>query len=299
MERLSYRPSAIARGLSSSKTNSLGIILPKLMNPNYAMIFTGAYDEARRHQHIISLYPWKRAAQTEDYNPVEIMAERRLDGVIMCVEYLARNSREHMLASLRELRGYMPVVLIGCVPTDFPFPAISYDMAACTRTIVEYLVSLGHERIALVGGIPEDRDEFSRDAGFEDGLKQAKLPYIASYRAYSPATAAGGEAALTQMLDGLMPTYWPTAAIALNDMVAVGCQAAARAHGLRMPEDLSVVGCDDLFVAPYTYPPLTSVDMHQQELGERAVRMLLSGAEGREDARWELIKRESCGAPSK
>ena len=301
MDRLNYRPSAIARGLSNSRTNSLGILLPKLMNPNYAMIFTGAYDEARRHDHLISLYPWKRMEQAQDYNPVEILAERRLEGVIMCVEYLARSSRDQLLASLEELHRYMPVVLIGCVPRDFPFPTISYNLAECARSIVAYLVSLGHERIALVGGIAEDNDELSRDAGYLEGLKEAKLPSVASYRVYSKGTAQDGERAFGQMLDELKPAYWPTAVIALNDMVALGCQAAARAHGLEMPRDLSIVGCDNLFAAAYAYPSLTSVDMHQQELGARAVKLLLSDESAREnvreDANWDLVKRDSCCPP--
>ena len=96
------------------------------------------------------------------------------------------------------------------------------------------------------------------------------------------------------MFSSLKPDFRPTAVIGLNDLVAMGCMAAARSLGLRLPEDLSVIGCDDLFCAPYLSPALTSVNTHQQEMGSRAVRMILSGDYAREQASWDLVLRSSC-----
>lgn len=295
--RRNYRPSSIARGMTSKKTNTIGIVLPKLLNPNYAMIFTGAYDEARRHGCSVNMFPWK-SISGQDQNPALMLAERRLDGVIICVEYLPPEQNEKLLRSLRELGQYMPIVLIGCVPSYFEYPTISYNMAEIVEKEVGYLIGLGHERIALIGGIAEDHDEFRRDIGYEAGLQAAKLPCVSSYRVYCGGTTQEGEAAFDQMLDQLQPAYWPTAVIALNDLVAMGCMAAARRHGLALPRDLSIIGCDDLFCAPYLTPALTSVDMHQQQLGGRAVEMLLSGENHRESAFWQLVERDSC-APAK
>lgn len=294
IQRLNYRPSAIARGLTGQKTNTLGIILPKLVNPNYALIFNGAYEEARKHGHAVSLFPWK-SLNSQDYNPALMLAERRLDGVIVNVEYLAPEDEEMLHRELEELKQYMPVVLIGCVPPDFNFPTISYNHAACMREVVRMLVELGHERIAFIGGVEEDRDENRRDIGYMDGLQEARLPFVSSYRVYCHATAEAGEQEMTAMLSSLQPKYWPTAVIAINDLVALGCQRAAMKAGLRVPEDLSLVGCDNLVFTAYTNPPLTSIDTKQQELGARAVRMLLEGTQGREDAEWVLVERESCG----
>jgi DNA-binding LacI/PurR family transcriptional regulator len=188
----------------------------------------------------------------------------------------------------------MPIVLIGCVPSLLDYPTVSYNMADITKSAVEKLIGLGHERIALIGGVEEDQDEYRRDVGYSRGLEEAHLPFVSSYRIFCGGTAEEGERALDQMLSGLLPAYWPTAVIALNDMVAMGCQAAARRRGLAMPEDLSIVGCDDLFCAPYLVPALTSIDTHQQELGHRAVELLLSGEKRQEEARWEWIERDSC-----
>ena len=291
--RRNYRPSSIARGMTSKKTNTLGIVLPKLLNPNYAMIFTGASDGARKHGYSVNLFPWRSLTEQEN-NPALMLAERRLDGVIICVEYLPPEQNQRLQQALAELRQYMPIVLIGCVPAVFDYPTISYNMADIARSAVEYLIGLGHEKIALIGGVEEDRDEFRRDIGYRQGLLNAHLPCVDSYRAYCGGTAQEGEQALDRMLSTLLPAHWPTAVISLNDLVAMGCQAAARRHGLQMPRDLSIVGCDNLFCAPYLIPALTSFDTHQQQLGQRAVELLLSGENRREDAQWELILRDSC-----
>ncbi len=289
-----YRPSSIARGMTSKRTNTLGIVLPKLLNPNYAMIFTGAVEAARRHGCSMNLFPFRSVSEQAD-NPALMLAERRLDGVVICVEYMPQEEHNRLLENLRELCRYMPIVLIGCVPPAFDFPAISYDMAEIVRSIMEHLIAQGHQRIALIGGMESDQDAHRRDVGYLQGLQDARLPFVSSYRVFCGGTPEDGERSMDEMFSRLQPAYWPTAVIALNDLVAMGCLASARRHGLAVPEELSVIGCDNIFCAPYLIPPLTSVDMHQQELGSRAVDLLLSGEQKREEARWELILRASSG----
>ena len=293
IDRRNYRPSSIARGMASKTTHSLGIVLPKLLNPHYAMIFTGAQEEARKLGYTMSLFPWS-SLDTGEYNPAAMLAERRLDGLIVCVEYLPHDHDVQVLAALRDLRQYMPVVLIGCVPPSYDFPAVTNNSAAMVQAIVRYLTELGHERIAFIGGVEEDNDPLRRDVGYENGLRDARLPYIASYRIYCRGTAEDGAAALNRMLDSLKPEYWPTAVIALNDLVAMGCMAEAGRRGIAIPDRLSVVGCDNLFCAPYLTPPLTSVNTHQQQTGARAVQLLISGEDKQETAGWELVERASC-----
>ncbi len=291
--RRDYRPSSIARGLTSKVTHSLGIILPKLLNPHYAMIFTGAQEEARKLGYTMSLFPWS-SLDTDAYDPATMLVERRLDGLIVCVEYLPADHEEQVLAALQQLKRVMPVVLIGCVPPGYDFPAVSNNNAAMMKEVVAYLVSLGHERIAFIGGVEQDKDPLRRGVGYREGLREARLPYTDSYRVYCKGTAEAGRAALAAMLDALKPEYWPTAVIAMNDLVAMGCQAEARDRGIPMPEQLSLVGCDDLFCAPYLYPALTSINSHQQQTGARAVQLLISGENKHETCDWELVERASC-----
>ncbi len=291
--RFGYHPSSLARGLAGSSTRSLGIILPKLLNPHYAMIFTGAQEEARKQGYSMSLFPWS-ALDTDAYNPAAMLSERRLDGVIVCLEYLPPDRDELVQGALKALRRFMPVVLIGCVPPWYDFPCVTSDNAALLRRAVAYLTELGHEKIAFIGGVKEDTHPLRRDVGYQEGLREAKLPFVDSYRVFCKGTAEDGQAALEGILASLKPEYWPTAVIALNDLVAMGCQAAARARGLRLPEDLSIIGCDDIFCAPYLVPALTSFRIFQQHTGARAVQLLISGEDRREVTEWELIRRASC-----
>ncbi len=297
IERRNYRPSSIARGLTSKTTHSLGIILPKLLNPHYAMIFTGAQEEARTHGYTMSLFPWA-SLDTDAYNPAAMLIERRLDGLIVCVEYLPPDHDELVHDALKTLRRFMPVVLIGCIPPWYDFPSVANDNAAMTRKTVAYLTGMGHDRIAFIGGVQEDTDPRRRDVGYQQGLRDARLPYTASYRVFCKGTAEAGKQAMDDMLQSLKPCYWPTAVIALNDLVAMGCLLSARERGIDVPGQLSVIGCDDLFCAPYLSPPLTSINTHQQRTGARAVQLLISGEQKRETVDWELIERASC-APNR
>ena len=289
-----YRPSSIARGLTSKTTNTLGIVLPKLLNPHYAMVFTGAQEEARKKGYTTTLIPWS-GMLSRPFDPATMLAERRLDGAVICVEYMPPDLNEQLLGALKELRRFMPVALIGSVPPNFDFPCVTNDDRAMTKAMVQYLVSLGHEKIAMIGGMEEDTDPLRRDVGYEEGLKEARLPCTASYRYFCRGTPEAGAQALSDILDTLKPDYWPTAVICLNDLVAMGCMAAARARSLQIPRDLSIMGCDNLFCSPYLYPALTSVDRHQQQVGAQAVQLLISGEEKRLTTQWDLILRDSCG----
>ncbi|MBQ9326256.1 MAG: LacI family DNA-binding transcriptional regulator [Clostridia bacterium] len=289
-----FMPSSLARGMSSRRSYTLGIVLPRLTNPNYAEIFTGASEEARSRGYHISMFPWQSLIDPQG-NQALTLASWRLDGVIICVEYTPENQGETLIRSLEALRSYMPVVLIGCVPQCLQYPAITYHMAEIVRQTVSYLTGLGHEKIALIGGMEADQDESRRDVGYLEGLADHKLPFISSYRVFCRGTPEEGEKALDAILDGLMPAYWPTAVLALNDLVAMGLYRSAKKHGLSIPNDLSIMGCDNIVSAAYLSPALTTIDMCQQALGKRAVDLLLCGEDVRQRAEWKLVERESCG----
>ena len=291
--RRGYHPSAIARGMTSKTTNTLGIVLPKLVNPNYAMIFTGASDEAQRTGRSISLFP-VQSLETAEYDGAAMLAERSLDGVIICVEHIEPQYKDRFISSLKDLRGVMPVALIGYAPEGIPYPAVCYDLIGIMKKLVEYLTSLGHTRIAFIGGSEDDRYEGSRDVGFRSAMEEAGLPMPPEYRKYCLGTSLEGERTLLDMLSSLPRRHWPTAVIALNDLVALGCMSAARKMGLKLPRDLSIVGCDNLVGSAYFSPALTTVDTHQQMMGQRAVKLLLSSEMRRECSDWEFIERESC-----
>ncbi|MBR4502082.1 MAG: LacI family DNA-binding transcriptional regulator [Clostridia bacterium] len=288
-----YRPSSAARKLAGTVTKTVGIVLPRLFNPYYAMLFTGAQEKAREMGYALSLFPWS-SLDMESFDPALLLAERCLEGAVVYLEYLPPADKDRILHFLKRLKEFMNVAVIGCDLSEYGFPGIFINNAALALKIVRYLVSLGHERIALIGGSEEDTDPFRRDAGYLEGLREAQLPFTESYRVWGGDTPESGLLGLNGILDGLKPSFWPTAVIALNDLVALGCFSAAAAHGLSLPGDLSVIGCDNLVSAPYLAPPLTSVDLHQRRIGARAVEMVISGESGIEEAEWDIVVRGSC-----
>ena len=131
IDRRNYRPSSIARGLTSKTTHSLGIILPKLLNPHYAMIFTGAQEEARKLGYTMSLFPWS-SLDTREYNPAAMLAERRLDGLIVCVEYLPPDHDVQVLSALRDSGNALTDPIGG-------WPILVADAPAVAPLLGEYL----------------------------------------------------------------------------------------------------------------------------------------------------------------
>ncbi len=183
-----------------------------------------------------------------------MLSERRLDGVILCLEFIGADELETWRSKLTAIRQYMPVVLTGTMPPGLDFPSVTVDLSACVHTIVEYLTGLGHERIALLGGFDEQNMPLSRDASYHAALEAAHLPQVTQYRVFGRCTVEDGRRQLDEMLTSLVPSQWPTAVIAANDMVALGVLRAAENRGLRVPGDLSVVGCDDVIYAEYSSP---------------------------------------------
>ncbi len=292
-----YQPSAYARGLSQRKTKTLGIILPKISNPNYALLFEGAYDEAAANGYVMTLFPWENM-NAAGLDLVEVLGERRLDGVVICLEFIDRATLSDWREKLRVLRKYMEVVLIGSVPPEMDDAAVVTDLSALLRETAKYLIAMGHERIALVGGFDETGVPGSRDEGYREALKEAKLPLISDYRAFGHCTAEDGEQLTDAMLSRLKPSQWPTAVVAANDMTALGVLRALEKRGLQVPKDVSVVGCDDVYLASYARPPLTTVSTRQRLIGRRAVQMLLDETlRGRETMAFDLIERQSCAKP--
>lgn len=292
--RLNYQPSAIARGLTLRHSKTFGIVLPRIENPHYALFFNGAYHEAMQAGYIVSLFPWETMQESEQ-SLSDILAERRLDGAIYCMEYADDADFDKQKRILEAVSNFMPVVLIGSNTLGAQYPSVTVDLRECVLNAMEYLVEYGHERIALIGGLQEKDGLSARDEGYRYALQRARLPFISDYRAFCRCTAEEGERSMSEMLDALIPSQWPTAVVAANDMVALGVISAIRARGKRVPEDFSVIGCDNLFFGSFVTPALTSIDIKQEYIGRRAVQMLLNeNARGNERVESEIVKRASC-----
>lgn len=295
-----YAPSASAQHLEHGQSKTIAIIMPAVINPYFTRIYNEAYKEAAAHGY----YAW--LFQIEESRPiprelVDELIRRRMDGVIFAGGIWS-TERSGLADALERLKHYMPVATI-CPPSlKMDCICIYSDLASCSRLPVRHLHALGHRRIAFIGGSMQFKDTSKRGENFLEELRALGLQDDPAYHVDAGFDAESGERAILRMLSGLERRRWPTAIIAFNDQMALGAMKQLKQMGLRLPEDMAIIGCDNQFFCPYTDPPLTTVDLHPEEMTQSAVRELLIAREGNQSQSFSmmreatLIVRESCGA---
>lgn len=296
VDKYDFTPSALARGLNQQRTNTIGMVMPSIKNPYYAEMYADTQVFAEEKGYTLTLFS-RLTENPIDEALVRSVRERRLEGIIINDELFGSNQQENeRLVTL--LKKSMPVVLIGCMQPTLPCPSITIDLTECMRLSLEYLISLGHERIAYIGGHDDRSVRGSRDEGFMRTLQSSKLPYVSEYRLFGECTADEGRRLMAHLLDSLLPSQRPTAVVAANDLVALGAMRAIQEKGLNIPNDISLIGCDDQFFAPLLSPPLTSVNTRALDVGKLAIDMLLEGADEREhrSVPCEMVLRGTCAA---
>ncbi len=293
-----YSPSASAQHLEGGQTRTLAMIMPGVQNPYFARIYATAYAEAQAHGYYVWLF------QIGEHNPisgelVDELIRRRMDGVLFAGGIWSTR-RSGLAEAVARFRHHMPVAVV-CPPSmELDCICIHSDLVSCSRLPVRHLHALGHRRIAYIGGSMQLEDTSRRGEGFLEELRALGLADDPAYHVDTGFDAEGGERAVLRMLSGLPRKRWPTAIIAFNDQVALGAMRQLKQMGLRLPEDMAIIGCDNQFFCPYVDPALTTVDLHPEEMTRSAVRELLVAREGGAQSltlmrEASLIVRESCG----
>lgn len=283
-----YRASAVARGLVTRRTKTIGLVVTTVGDPFAGEVTCGIEQAANDHGYAVFLAN-SNADPERELKVVQDLAERRVDGIIVTS---SRVGALH-LPLLKELN--VPIMLVNDQhPGEFVHSVMIENIEG-TRAAVVHLIELGHRRIAYVGDRFGYQSDAERLAGYRKALIRAGIEY-------SEALAVRGDGrpeAAIEAVHGLfaLPDP-PTAICCYNDMTALGAIRAIRARGLRVPEDVSVTGFDDLFFASYMQPSLTTVRQPMRRMGQMAMENLLklmsgehSVAQIRVDA--ELIVRES------
>lgn len=287
-----YRVSAVARSLVTSKTRTIGVVVTTVSDPFIAEVVNGVENMANTHGYSVFLAN-SNADPVREATVVQSFEERRVDGIVV----MASRVGALYMAHLSKMK--IPIVLINNYRLGEFVYSVAIDNLTAAREATSHLIQLGHTRIAYIG----DRDGFQSDTdrfgGYRQALEHADISFQPELVAHGNGTPAGGEEAMDQLLR--LPNK-PTAVFCYNDMSAIGGLRAARAHKLRVPEDLSIVGFDDLFLASYAQPPLTTVRQPKERMGQMAteiVMKLLAGTscEFNVKVQGELIVRESTAPP--
>ncbi len=289
---LDYWPNSAAQSLSTRCNHTLGVLLPDLFGEFYSEVIRGIDRQARLNDYQ-TLLSSSHASSQDVLNASRAMLGR-IDGLIMMAP------DEATIDIVERIRRRVPVVLLnprGVVERCHRVSVQNYEGA---RAAVEHLLSLGHREIALISGPEDNVDAEERLRGFRDALADAGLDPDRSLIVPGDFSEMSGfEAGLSI----LQHQPRPTAAFACNDSMAVGLVSAVGRAGSKVPEDLAVVGFDNITIAEYLNPPLTTVHVDACNLGQHAVDLMLSAieAEGDVPAVVEMMPavlkiRRSCGA---
>ena len=264
--QLGYRPSSVARSLTSKRTFTAGMLVSDISNPFYPEVINGAEDVALKQGYNIFLcssnYDLDRGMTF-----VRSLIDKQVDGVLV----MSSTMSDEWVQELA--RHDVPVVVLDWEPEDIEgtVGTIGVDFEPGIRAAVDHLVELGHQNIAHVSGPLHLRTSHLRQDAFLQAMAAHNLNPQQTTIIEGDLQIEGGKAALAQLLE--LPEQ-PTAVFAANDMMAMGIVRAARANGLRIPDDLSVVGLDNIWLVEDMEPPLTTVALPRYEIGQLAVQML-------------------------
>lgn len=294
---LGWVPSAAARAINGAPAATIGIVLRRpaellRLDPFFPAFLAGVEDVLAQHGYA-AILRFVDSAESERTCYRRMIAERRVDGFLI-TDLRATDSRIRLL---RELGA--PVVVIGRTSRSFPFSSVDSDSDSAVRTLIEGLIEEGHRRIAHVTGPPDLKHARHRRQLWEDTLRAHALETTSVEQ--GDFVAAGGAAATDRLL--LLPKP-PTAIFYANDLMAIAGMARISAHGLRVPEDVAVIGFDDIEIATYASPTLTTVHCDYPALGRAAAELLLLEIGGRTAPRRTLLPatavlRTSSGPPAR
>ncbi len=265
-ERLGYRPNPIARGLKTNRSFTVGVVIPDLTNPLFPPIVRGIEDRLTEAGYTALIVNTDNDADRER-TQIAAMRARQVDGFIAATARL-----DHELLAEAGAGG-TPLVLVNRSFEDGSVPAVTVDDREGIRLAVEHVAALGHRRIGHLAGPQNVSTGHRRYLGFLEAMRTAGLEVPAGYVSFTAAlTESEGTRASAELLN-LQPRV--TAVVAGNDRLAIGCYDTLAAHGLSCPEDVSIVGFNDMPFVDRLRPPLTTVRVPQREIGTVAADLLL------------------------
>lgn len=271
ISELGYRRNAMARHLRRSQSLTLGVLIPDSSNPYFAELTKGVEDYCfSKGYTVVVCNTAENAHKTEAY--ITTLAEHRIAGFILVS---TADVNGQLLGLVGE--GY-PIVLADRPQPDLDVDSVTSDNYAGGAQAIHHLVQLGHRRIGIVAGFSPLRTVQARRAGAMEALREAGITpqeeLIYEGGDYLP--GSGYESART-LLSLAEP---PTAIFAFNDLMAFGILNYAQEHGIQVPEQLSVVGFDDIAMASYAVPSLTTIAQPKYELGKKVAEVLLKRING-------------------
>jgi LacI family transcriptional regulator len=292
-----YQPHAAARSLVTHRTRIIGVIIPEALaklftDPFFPLLLRGVTETCNTHDYHLMLSLFNGPADQSEMHR-RVVRSGHLDGVIVA------STRLDDPLVFRLLQDQVPFVLVGRHP-DRRVNYVDVDNVSAARMATEHLIRLGHQRIATITGPLNMLQAQDRLSGYRQALEAHQLPLDENLIAEADFTEAGGSTGAQRLLAAA-----PTAIFVASDSMAIGALKAVRQAGLRVPQDVALVGFDDVPVATAVEPALTTVRQPIERLGSMAAELLLALIENGSEEQAsihrivlpaELVVRDSCGA---
>jgi LacI family transcriptional regulator, galactose operon repressor len=288
--RLNYRTNQVARGLVTGRLHTIGLVVSDIRNPFFAEVARGAEDAAHRAGHDLVLCNSDLKAEKQ-MGYFDSLLAKRVDGIVMnSVAALSHAQQDQLWAA------GVPIVLLNRSSVYRRFSSVLGDNLQGGEIAGNYLIDLGHTKVGHITGPRAHGNLADRAEGFLKAFHDRGLPEPEVI--YGEHTFAGGYESANQLLG---PDRKITAVFAGNDVLAFGCIRTAIERGIRIPDDLSIIGFDNVEISQITSPPLTTIDQPKYEIGKAAIEMLLNmmAQDGIRESEQRvigvrLIERQSC-----
>lgn len=290
MAELKYAPNAVARGLVTRRTQAIGLVITSMADPFFPPIVQGV-EESALHRGYSVLLSTSNNDPDRELAVVRLLNERRVDAVIVASSRVGGLYLSH--------RGHsIPLVLINNEQSGAYTYSVGTDDVGGGYSAGRYLLGLGHRRIGYIHGPLEKQSTHDRCHGFTRALQESGVGPDPALITTADGQAQGGQQAMLALL-GQRPR--PTAVFCFNDLTALGALRAVRLAELKAPDDVSILGYDDIALAAFAEPPLTTIAQQTYELGKQALSLALDLLDGKDVASMTLpaalVERGSCGPP--
>ena len=279
IDELGYRPLAVGRSLRTGSTRTIGLMVADITNPFFARMADAVEDHAHRCGYNLILYNTHSDAERER-TYLQIAAERWVDGML----FVTTTDTLHGLGALRA--AGIPVVAVDRIPHDYDGPWVILDNRRTGTLVGEHLLELGHEDLAHICGPLDLRLSVERLESFEAAVRGRGFEPISHVVGDASWSCESGYLAMRSMLAS---ARIPTAVFASNDRLAIGAMRAVVEAGRRVPEDISIVGVDDIELAPYLTPPLTTVRQRLADVATLGTKILLDLIHGDEPGQTQVV----------
>ena len=267
-----YQPNELARGLASQKTYTVGVVVADIINSYWPVVFRGIEDVMSQYGYTIVFFNTDYDAQKE-HNALQHLRNGRLDGLIISMSNYVTDE------CMALVNMNYPLVMVGQMLDEVKCPKVGCNNFSSAYTMTEYLLKAGHRKIAHVAGHFETKTGLQRLNGYKTAMQDYGIEidpsWIISTDYFETNATSKTKALLKEGLD-------VTALFAANDALAAGCYRAIMELGLRIPEDISVAGHDDIEISSLIHPQLTTMHQQRRKIGQTAACKLLTAMEGHE-----------------